>query len=121
MSKENGKYPTQGDGEPGVPVDESRPSAEAGAEGTIPVDEPDEPVNPDEKTRAEITAARHALSSPRMGRRPYKGPRSIAIMLLVVGMIIFMGAYAISWALRLREQNQKGDLRKLEEREVMST
>src|SRR5687768_16386466 len=113
MSTENSKHQEQ-EGGGAAPQDEPRTPLVGDSEATYPVDEPDEPVNPDEKTQAETAAARHVLSSPRRPARPYKGPRSIAIMLLVLGLVIFMGSYAISWALRIREQNQKGDLRKLD-------
>ena len=118
MSTENGKHQHGPRDDPNAPLEQP---LTAEGEATYAVEEPDEPVNPDEATRAETAAARQVLSMPRRPARPYKGPRSIAIMLLVLGMVIFMGSYAISWALRIREQNQQGDLRKLDEREVMST
>jgi hypothetical protein len=41
-------------------------------------------------------------------------------MLFVVAMVMAVGIYALQWAFRMSENNDKGELRGLEERSVMS-
>src|SRR4051794_37565847 len=84
------------------------------------IQEPDEPVNPDAATQAETEAAREGLYRTRSPRKRWKAPRSITIMLVVIAMVMAVGIYALQWALRMGENNDKGELRALEEREVMS-
>lgn len=121
MASENGRHPELGMEDTSGTVDEG---ADQPAETQI-VEEPDEPVNPDDRTRAETEAARASLSYARGPRKKYKGPRSLSIMLLVVGMVIAVGIYAFQWALRMSEKNERNaginELKELEERDTMAT
>jgi hypothetical protein len=119
---ENGKYDGEATG--AGSTDDAEVEAEAVSElvesGDLEVlDDPDEPQHPDEATRAGVEAARIALR-PSAPRRPYKGPRSISIMLLILGLIVAVGVYGIQWALRMHDKNEHYDLRELEERDVMA-
>ena len=84
------------------------------------VDDPDVPADPDDRTRAETEAAQSALYAPAAGRRRYKGPRSIALLLLVIVTVFGLGVYAVVWSDRLRMKNERIQLRELEKRHVMS-
>ena len=84
------------------------------------VDDPDVPADPDERTRAEIEAAQSALYAPAASRRRHKGPRSIALLLLVIATVIGLGVYVVYWFDQMRVRNEQIQLRELEKRHVMS-
>lgn len=83
------------------------------------VDDPDEPLHPDEQTVAETEAAQVSLHS-NAPRRKYKAPRSLSIMVLVVAMIMTLGVYVIYWANGLLESREKNQLITLEARDFLS-
>lgn len=122
MADENDRTP-QAEQDPVVEGDAPSTDEVAVDDGTAEdgavIDDPDEPVNPDESTRAETEAARAALTST-APRRKYRGPQSILIMLFVVATVIATGIYAVVWYERIKEADDRGDLRRLEEREVMA-
>jgi len=84
-------------------------------------EEADVPAEPDEQTAASAEAAYNAVHYGRPDTRRFRKPRSIALLLLVVGGIVGLGAYAVVWSDNLRVKNEKIRLRVLEERHVMST
>jgi hypothetical protein len=105
-------------GGPAAEPSGSDASAADGSAADAIVDDLDVPENPDEGTRAGAEAARLAVAST-APRRRYRGPRSILIMLFVLALVMVTGVYALFWYQRIKEQDDRGDLRKLEEREVM--
>lgn len=116
MASGNGQY--DGDGtlhQADALHDPAPPTA-----GETVVDDPDVPADPDEPTRAQTFAARAALASARGPRRRYRGPWSIPMLLLVIGLMAAMGVYGLVWFTRLQEKNDRADLRNLQERAVMA-
>ncbi|QOV88543.1 hypothetical protein [Humisphaera borealis] len=101
----------------------SAEAADSSADADQPiVDDLDTPAHPDEKTIAETEAAFAALHySGDKGRRKYRGPRSVVILVLVLLGIVGLGIYAVIWSDHLRQKNEKIELRVLEERHVMAT
>lgn len=111
------------DPEPGQQEAAELPTADLSPAGIPAIeDDPDVPVNPDEQTVAETQAAYEAVHySALSGQKKYRGPRSIAILVLVILGILGLGVYAVIWSDHLRQKNEKIELRVLEERHVMST
>lgn len=87
------------------------------------IDDPDVPVDPDDRTRAEAdaaTAAVYALPSAAAARRNRRGPRSVLLLVLVIVGVFGLGVYAVVWSDRLRVKNERIQLRELERRHVMA-
>jgi hypothetical protein len=107
---------------PNTPTDRDQVPDDAyvAPDGAQVVDDPDEPVHPDAGTRAEVEAAQAALHAPASARRPYRAPRSMLYLALVIAGVLGLGIYAVVWSDHLRVKNEKIELRELQRRHVMS-
>ncbi|HEX8911884.1 MAG TPA: hypothetical protein VF796_05960 [Humisphaera sp.] len=106
------------------PVSASTDAGPAGGAADAPapfaVDDPDEPTNPDEATRANVEAARAALRRRSGGFRPPRGRMGTIALVVIILCTMTMLGYGIWFFMGIKNESEVARLKHLELQDYVS-